>query len=117
MRPVSVRISILSGRWMPLRVCFLSSSLRIRTRLPTGSTTSMAGGGLRGEDEMRGRSGGRGRYAAGAVTERRRDGETERRRDEETKRRRDEETKRRRDEETKRDGSVGSEPGAGCGSV
>jgi hypothetical protein len=39
-RPVSVGISILSGRWMPALVCFLSSSLRISTRSPMGSTIS-----------------------------------------------------------------------------
>ena len=43
MRPVIVGISILSGRWMPDLVVFLSSSLRINTRLPMGSTISMAG--------------------------------------------------------------------------
>ena len=40
-RPVSVGISILSGRWMPVLVCFLSSSLRMSTRLPMGSTVSI----------------------------------------------------------------------------
>ncbi len=39
-RPVMVGISILSGSWIPPFVCFLSSSLRITTRLPIGSTVS-----------------------------------------------------------------------------
>src|SRR5262245_45498234 len=40
MRPVMVGISILSGSWMPPLVIFLSASLRMRTRLPSGSTVS-----------------------------------------------------------------------------
>jgi len=64
MRPVIVGISILSGRWMPDLVCFLSSSLRMRTRWPMGSTVSSSdflgldagmgdcrGGGRRGEEK------------------------------------------------------------------
>ena len=39
-RPVIVGISIESGSSMPPLVTFLSSSLRIRTRLPSGSTVS-----------------------------------------------------------------------------
>ena len=39
---VSVGISILSGRWMPVLVVLRSSSLRISTRNPIGSTTSIA---------------------------------------------------------------------------
>jgi hypothetical protein len=39
--PVIVGISILSGRCRPTFVIFLSSSLRMRTRLPIGSTVSI----------------------------------------------------------------------------